>query len=181
MNRSYLVFGASGYIGSNLVPVLASRGAKVRAAARNRQVLEARQWTGVDIVEADALLPATLAAALNGIEVAYYLVHSMASGRRFAILDRQAAENFARAAEEAGVERIVYLGGLVPAGSAGEHLESRRETGDALRGGSVPVTELRAGIVIGPGSAAFEVMRDLVLNLPLMITPKWVRRRSTPR
>jgi uncharacterized protein YbjT (DUF2867 family) len=177
----FLVFGASGYIGSHLVPFLLERGLPVRAAARNLQVLKARQWQGAELVSADALDPETLEPALQGCDTAFYLVHSMAAGDDFGALDIEAAENFARAAEAAGVKRIVYLGGLVPEGGGlGEHLQSRRDTGDTLRGGAVPVTELRAGIIIGPGSAAFEVMRDLVLNLPVMVTPRWVRATSPP-
>ena len=174
------MFGASGYIGSNLVPHLVASGWRVRAAARNLAVLEARCWNSVELTEADALKPETLAGALAGIEVAFYLVHSMGAGRDFGRIDLQAAEHFARAAAQAGVRRIVYLGGLVPGAAAGEHIDSRRETGEVLREGPVPVTELRAGIIVGPGSAAFEVMRDLVLNLPIMITPRWVRAKSPP-
>jgi uncharacterized protein YbjT (DUF2867 family) len=175
-----LVFGASGYVGTNLVAALLARGARVRAAARNRKVLEARGWAGAEIVEADALQPATLPGALAGVEVAYYLVHSMGAGRDFGRLDLEAADNFARAAADAGVRRIVYLGGLVPPGADSEHLVSRKETGDRLRAGPVPVTEIRAGIIVGPGSAAYEVMRDLVYHLPLMVTPKWVQSKSSP-
>jgi len=152
----------------------------VRAAARSRKVLEARGWPGVELVAADALRPETLAPALDGVEVAYYLVHSMAAGHDFGRLDLEAASNFARAASAAGVKRIVYLGGLVPPEADSEHLVSRRDTGDRLRAGTVPVTELRAGIIVGPGSAAYEVMRDLVFNLPLMVTPKWVQSKSSP-
>jgi len=175
-----LVFGASGYIGSNLVPYLREAGWDVRAAARSQAVLQAREWEGVSLVEADALDTSSLAAALDGIEVAFYMVHSMAAGSDFSSLDARAALNFRAAAEQARVSRIVYLGGLVPDSAAGTHIDSRRETGDILRAGSVPVTELRAGIIIGPGSAAFEVMRDLVLHLPVMITPRWVRALSPP-
>jgi uncharacterized protein YbjT (DUF2867 family) len=175
-----LVFGASGYIGSNLVPRLLADGLRVRAAARSRKVLEARGWSGAELAEADALKPGTLPAALAGVDVAYYLVHSMAAGSRFGRLDLEAAENFARAAAQAGVKRIVYLGGLVPEDADSEHIVSRRQTGDVLRQGAVPVTEIRAGIIVGPGSAAFEVMRDLVLHLPLMVTPRWVRAKSPP-
>ncbi len=131
-------------------------------------------------MQADALAPATLAPALAGIEVAYYLVHSMAAGSDFPRIDRAAAENFRDAAAEAGVGRIVYLGGLQPSGKASAHLASRGETGAILREGSVPVTEVRAGVIIGPGSAAFEVIRDLVFHLPAMVTPRWVRSRSQP-
>ena len=179
-NAPVLVFGASGYVGSNLVPWLLARGFPVRAVARNVNVLAARDWQGAELVQADALAPETLPAALDGCETAYYLVHSMAAGRRFGAIDLEAAANFAAAAEQAGVQRIVYLGGLVPDDAGGEHIESRRETGEVLRRGAVPVTEIRAGIIIGPGSAAFEVMRDLTLNLPIMVTPRWVRALSPP-
>jgi uncharacterized protein YbjT (DUF2867 family) len=179
-----LVFGASGYIGTNLVPRLLREGWRVRAAARNPKVLQARcddpTWRTVDLMAGDALQPDTLDKALAGVDVAYYLVHSMAAGADFGRLDLQAAENFARAAAAAGVKRIVYLGGLVPKGADSEHLVSRKETGDRLREGPVPVTEIRAGIIVGPGSAAYEVMRDLVYHLPLMVTPRWVRSKSSP-
>lgn len=175
-----LVFGASGYIGGHLVPWLLERGVRVRAAARNFEVLKARGWQGAELVQADALQPVTLRVALEGIDTAYYLVHSMAAGDRFPELDREAAGHFAAAAAAAGVRRIIYLGGLVPEDADGEHIVSRAATGDELRAGPVPVTEIRAGIIIGPGSAAFEVMRDLTLNLPVMITPRWVRATSPP-
>lgn len=174
-----LVFGASGYIGTNLVPRLVAEGWTVRAAARNPRVLEARHWP-VEHVAADALRPETLPGALAGIDIAYYLVHSMASGRNFGRLDLQAADNFAQAAAAAGVKRIVYLGGLVPRDADSEHLVSRKETGDHLRAGPVPVTEIRAGIIVGAGSAAYEVIRDLVNNLPVMVTPRWVTSKSSP-
>jgi len=175
-----LVFGATGYIGSHLVPRLLREGCAVRASGRNRKVLEARDWQGVELVEADALVPESLPGALAGVDTAYYLVHSMAAGRDFGRLDLQAAENFAAAADRAGVRRIVYLGGLIPDDADSEHLVSRRETGERLRAGRVPVTEIRAGIIVGPGSAAYEVVRDLVNHLPLMLTPQWVRSKSSP-
>ena len=175
-----LIFGASGYVGSHLVPRLVEQGHAVRAAGRRRETLEAREWRGVEIVEADALDPGSLPAAFEGVDILYYLVHSMAAGSDFPERDRRAAANARRAAEEAGVARIVYLGGLQPRGAASTHLASRRETGDVLRSGAVPVTEVRAGIVVGPGSAAFEVIRDLVYHLPVMVTPRWVRSLTQP-
>lgn len=175
-----LVLGASGYVGTHLVPHLAACGHTVRAAARRADALAAREWQGVELVAADALDPASLDAALAGIEVAYYLVHSMASGPSFPRLDREAARHFRDAAARAGVRRIVYLGGLQPASGTSAHLASRGETGRILSEGPVPVTELRAGMIIGPGSAAFEVIRDLVFHLPAMVTPRWVRSRSQP-
>jgi uncharacterized protein YbjT (DUF2867 family) len=178
--RLCLVFGASGYIGGHLVAHLLGEGRSVRACSRNEAVLKARNWPGVEIVAADVLAPETLAPALQDVEVAYYLVHSMAAGRDFGRLDLEGARNFADAAAKAGVRRIVYLGGLVPDDAVSEHIVSRRDTGEVLRRGSVPVTEIRAGIIVGPGSAAFEVMRDLVYHLPLMVTPRWVRAKSPP-
>lgn len=152
----------------------------MRASSRNIDVLEDRRWTGVELVEADALQPETLDNALRGVDTAYYLVHSMAAGKNFPELDAKAARSFAAAAARQGVKRIVYLGGLVTGSPQSAHLRSRQETGDILRAGTVPVTEIRAGMIIGPGSAAWEVIRDLVNHLPLMITPRWVRSRSTP-
>lgn len=149
-----VVFGASGYVGGNLVPHLLEKGWRVIAAARNPDVLKARQWQGVELVQADALEPDSLGPALTGADVAFYLVHSMAAGSRFGEIDLRAAEQFAIAAAAAGVQRIVYLGGLVPSENAGEHIDSRRQTGDLLRQGAVAVTEVRAGIIVGPGSAA---------------------------
>ena len=175
-----LVFGASGYIGSNLVPFLTARGKRVRAVSRNRAVLKGREWPGVDCASADALDPESLGPILQNVHTAYYLVHSMAAGRNFGELDLQAAANFRDAAARAKVQRIVYLGGLIPENPESVHLQSRYETGEVLRRGSVPVTEVRAGMIIGPGSAAFEVMRDLVNNLPVMITPRWVFSLSPP-
>ncbi len=178
--RRDLVFGASGYIGTNLTEFLLGEGRVVRASSRNPEVLEGRGWHDVEICAADALAPDSLDTALADVDTAYYLVHSMASGRSFPELDAQAAQNFAAAAQRQGVQRIVYLGGLTPEAPRSAHLRSRQETGDILRSGSVPVTELRAGMIIGPGSAAWEVIRDLVNHLPLMATPRWVSTLSSP-
>ena len=175
-----LVFGASGYIGSYLAPFLASQGIEVRATSRNLDVIASREWSNVELAEADALEAESLNSVLEGIDIAYYLVHSMAAGKNFPDLDATAARNFAAAAERRGVKRIVYLGGLVPDTPKSTHLRSRQETGDILRAGGVPVTEIRAGMIIGPGSAAWEVIRDLVNHLPIMVTPRWVFSRSTP-
>ena len=175
-----LVFGASGYIGSNLVEFLLADERQVRATSRNLEILEGRGWDGAELCKADALEPASLDAALCGVGTAYYLVHSMAAGKSFPELDARAAQNFAAAAARQGVRRILYLGGLTPEKPRSAHLRSREETGDILRQGGVPVTELRAGMIIGPGSAAWEVIRDLVNHLPVMLTPRWVFSRSTP-
>jgi uncharacterized protein YbjT (DUF2867 family) len=175
-----LVFGASGYIGGHLAPRLVAAGRPVRAVARDAAALERSGWDGIERMSADALRPETLDAVLAGVHTAYYLVHSMNAGKDFGRLDLECADNFAAAAARAGVRRIIYLGGLVPADARSEHLVSRKETGDRLRAGPVPVTEIRAGIIVGPGSAAFEVIRDLVNVLPAMVTPRWVRARTPP-
>lgn len=178
-NRA-LVFGASGYIGTNLTPRLLAAGWHVRAAARHRAVLAARGWQGAEIVAADALNPESLRDALQDVNVAFYLVHSMGAGRNYADLDAEAAQNFATAAAQASISRIVYLGVLGPRKNRSAYLKSRTMTGDVLRHGSVPVTEIRAGMIVGPGSAAYEVIRDLVNYLSLMLTPRWVQSRSMP-
>lgn len=175
-----LVFGASGYIGTNLTPRLLEAGWQVRVAARHRAVLAARDWQGVEIVAADAHQPESLPAALRDTDIAFYLIHSTAAGPKFTELDIEAARNFATAAAEAGVGRIVYLRGVTPDNSRSPHLKSRALTGDVLRHGSVPVTEVRSGMIIGAGSAAYEIIRDLVNYLSIMTTPRWVQTRSTP-
>jgi uncharacterized protein YbjT (DUF2867 family) len=174
------VVGASGYIGTNLVPKLVARGFHVRATARSREVLEGRRWPGVEIAVADVLTLATLTEALEGIDVAYYLVHSLGTRDDVSTLEQKGADNFAEAAANAGLRRIVYLGGLIPENADSQHLVSRRLTGERLRQGRVPVTEIRAGIIVGPGSYAFEVIRDLVNHLPVMVTPRWVKVKSPP-
>ena len=175
-----LVFGASGYIGTNLVEFLLREGRRVRASSRNIEVLQGRDWAGAELCRADAFEPASLDEVLQDIDTAYYLVHSMAAGSSFPELDAIAASNFADAAARQEVRRIVYLGGLTPENPLSAHLRSRQETGEILRSGAVPVTELRAGMIIGPGSAAWEVIRDLVNHLPIMVTPRWVSSKSTP-
>lgn len=176
-----LVTGATGYIGAQLVPELLAAGHRVRCLVRNPAKLPAGLAARVEVARGDAFDPASLEPALRGCEVAYYLIHSMgATGDAFAERDRAAARNFAAAAEAAGVRRIVYLGGLGGASGLSEHLRSRQETGDVLREGRVPVTELRAAIIVGSGSASFEIMRDLAQKLPVMICPRWVGSRCEP-
>lgn len=176
-----LVTGATGYIGGRLVPRLLARGHTVRCVARDPRRLAGRDWSGVKIVEGDLQDPSAVANALNGITVAYYLVHSMADGDAFRERDRAMAETFGRAAAGAGVERIVYLGGLGDATDVrSRHLISRHEVGRALAAFDVPVVELRAAVIVGSGSASFEMMRHLTERLPVMISPRWVESRCQP-
>ncbi len=170
-----LIVGASGYIGGRLVPLLQAAGHELVLMSRDARPLAAR-FPAARVVAADLLNPETLPPALEGIDVAYYLAHSMGAGERgFAERDRQAARNFAQAAERAGVTRIVYLGGLgEDSASLSHHLASRHETGTELAAHGVPVTEFRAAVIIGSGSASFEILRHLTERLPVMITPRWV-------
>jgi uncharacterized protein YbjT (DUF2867 family) len=175
------VTGASGYIGGRLVPRLLAAGYRVRCLARSPRKLQARSWANdprVEIVAGDVLDP-SLADTMSGCEAAYYLVHSMlAAESDYAERDRELAHGFARAAEAAGCRRIIYLGGLGETGAGlSEHLSSRREVEHSLADSSVPVTVLRAAMIVGSGSASFEILRYLVERLPVMVTPRWV---STP-
>lgn len=178
--RRAVVVGASGYIGTHLVPRLVAEGWIVRATARDPDVLAARGWDRVEVAAADVLDPASLARAAEGMDVIFYLVHCMAAGGDFETLERLGARHVVAAADAAGVQRIVYLGGLMPDDPRSMHLRARKLTGEILRTARCPVVELRAGMIVGPGSAAWEVIRDLVNHLPLMVTPRWVRSRSTP-
>jgi uncharacterized protein YbjT (DUF2867 family) len=178
-----LVTGATGYIGGRLVPQLLSAGHRVRCAARSPERLRDHPWSGqVEVVRADLTDAGSTRAALEGVDVAYYLIHSLGSGREFGAIDRAAATTFAAAAEEAGVGRIVYLGGLAPSGGGevSEHLRSRGEVGEILLASGVPTAALRAAVVIGSGSVSFEMMRYLTERLPLMVAPRWVRSRIQP-
>ncbi|MGZ4348654.1 MAG: DUF2867 domain-containing protein [Gaiellaceae bacterium] len=174
-----LLTGATGYIGGRLLHALEARGERVRCLSRRPEYLSARVGPGTEVVHGDVLGPETLRAALEDVETAYYLVHSMGSGGSFAKADREAASAFASAARAASVRRIIYLGGLGE-GELSEHLASRQEVGGILRGSSVPTIEFRSSIVIGSGSASFEMLRALVERLPLMVTPRWVKTRTQP-
>ncbi|MEO5963986.1 MAG: SDR family oxidoreductase [Candidatus Limnocylindrales bacterium] len=176
-----LVVGASGYIGGRLVPLLVARGDDLVLMSRDARPLAAR-FPLAQVVAADLLDASTLPPALEGVDVAYYLAHSMGAGERgFAERDRRAAGDFAKAAAQAGVTRIVYLGGLGDdTADLSHHLASRHETGAELASAGVPVTEFRAAVIIGSGSASFEILRHLTERLPVMITPRWVGTRCQP-
>ncbi len=174
-----LVTGATGYIGRQLVERLLAAGHQVRCLVRNPGRAGSLP-AAAEVVQGDVLRRGTLAAALRGVESAYYLVHSMADGESgFAQRDRTAAHNFAAEAQSAGVRRVIYLGGL-GSGSMSEHLKSRQDTGNTLRAFGPPVVEFRAGIIVGAGSASFEIIRSLAEKLPLMVCPRWVTTRVQP-
>ncbi|MFW6448676.1 MAG: NAD(P)H-binding protein [Halobacteriota archaeon] len=174
-----LVMGASGFVGSALLPALVDAGHDVRALVRDASRFEPPD--GVTIVEGDLLQPASLDGVFDGIEVAYYLVHSLRTGPDFAARDRRTARTVATRAADAGVERVIYLGGLGEVGAdLSEHLASRREVESILATGQYALTVLRAAIIIGAGSASFTVIRDLAGRLPVMITPRWVRTECQP-
>jgi len=178
--RLILLTGASGYIGGRLLPALESRGEKVRCLARHPSYLKARVGPGTEVVDGDVHDPDSIAAALEGVDTAFYLVHCMGTSRRFEKLDREAARNFGYAARAAGVRRLIYLGGLTQGQCLSSHLRSRLEVGSILREAGVPTIEFRASIIIGSGSLSFEMVRALVERLPIMITPKWVRSLAQP-
>jgi uncharacterized protein YbjT (DUF2867 family) len=173
------VAGSTGYIGGLLCERLCFEGQEVRALARHPERAGELRAAGCEVVQADVLQPETLGPALDGADVAYYLVHSMGRGSDgdFAERERRAAENFAAAAAAAGVKRIVYLGGLA---EGSEHLDSRHATAQKLREGEVPVAYFRAAAVIGAGSESFRTVFYLVRRLPVMVTPRWVTTRTQP-
>ncbi|WP_028325292.1 SDR family oxidoreductase [Desulfatirhabdium butyrativorans] len=183
IEKPILVCGATGYVGGRLIPLLLQKGYRVRAAARSVDKVRARPWGRhpmLEVVSADVLDLGSLAKAASGCSATYYLVHSMnAQGKRFADADRISAKNMAAAASAAGHERIIYLSGLGEPNNPhlSPHLRSRHEVGDILRAGDVPCTVLKAAMILGAGSASFEILRYLVERLPVMITPSWV---STP-
>ena len=179
-DRLVLVTGASGYVGGRLVPALEERGARVRCLARNPQYLTSRFCSDTEIVAGDVLDRDSLKVALEGVDTAYYLVHSMGSRANFEEQDRIGAQNFARVALQQGVRRVVYLGGLVGDRELSSHLASRREVGAILTSEGPATLEFRASIVIGSGSLSFELVRSLVNKLPIMITPSWVRTPTQP-
>lgn len=177
-----LVTGATGYIASRLIPQLLDRGHTVRALARRPHQIGTRSWSSqIDIFPGDAMNPATLAPVLKDVHTAYYLIHNMSSGHGYTKLEIQAAHNFAVAAEEAGVQHIIYLGGLADYEQLiAPHLRSRIETGATLRLGKVPVTEFRAGVITGSGSISFEMIRFMTELFPIIPAPVWLKNKSQP-
>jgi uncharacterized protein YbjT (DUF2867 family) len=179
--RRVLVTGATGYIGGRLTPRLVEAGADVRVLVRSPEKLVDVPWAGdVEVVQGDLTDPESVRLALDGVEVAYYLAHAMGSKGDFERAEAEAAHVFADAARDAGVARIVYLGGLHPDGELSKHLRSRRDVGDVLLASGVPTVALQAGVVIGSGSASFEMIRHLTDVLPYMPAPKWVRNHIQP-
>ena len=185
-SKPVLVTGATGYVGGRLIPDLLDKGYRVRAMARSLAKLGCRPWAQhphVTLVEGDVLDVVSLTKAAKGCWAAYYLVHSMiAQKEKYAEADRKAAHNMVAAAAATGLERIIYLGGLAQArhGSLSQHLQSRIEVAKILQSGPVPTTDLRAPMILGSGSASFEILRYLVERLPVMITPRWVFSRNQP-
>ncbi len=178
-----LVTGATGYVGARLVPRLLESGYRVRVLVRDPNRLSGRPWAdSIEVVTGDVLKPETLPAAMAGVSAAYYLIHSMGGGGEFEDRDIRAGRNFGQAAADAGLDQIIYLSGLGEESdeALSEHLSSRHATGGALREAGVPVTELRAAVVVGSGSLSFEMVRDLSERLPVMIVPKWANTRIQP-
>ncbi|NVD06773.1 SDR family oxidoreductase [Vibrio sp. JPW-9-11-11] len=180
--KKVLVLGASGYVGSQLLTQLCEQGYSVTAAARQIDYLQARvtPHSNLTIRYLDlADLKATLA-LITHYDLVYFLVHGMAHGHDFVDYEISLAENFKQALQQSSVKHVIYLSAIQPQTGDSSHLKARRMTGDIIRQAGVPITELRAGVIIGPGSAAFEIMRDFVYNMPLLITPKWVDSKANP-
>ena len=185
VDGTILVLGASGYIGAQLVAQLLAEGYRVRAGSRTVLKLKEFDWYGhanLELVEVDVLNRQSLRTACQGCEVVYYLVHSMnAQQKDFVDADRRAAQNLVQTVQEAGLQRIIYLGGLGTEGKdLSKHLRSRIEVSRIIQSGKVPATTLRAAMIIGAGSISFEILRSLVDRLPIMITPRWVSTQSQP-
>ncbi|NCG02227.1 MAG: DUF2867 domain-containing protein [Actinomycetales bacterium] len=180
----FLVTGATGYVGGRLVRELVERGVRVRALARHPERLRDFPWADqIEIAAGDAGDPESLSQAMQGVSVAYYLLHSLQEGHNLEREERRIAENFAQCAAQANLSRIVYLGGLapdVPAKKMSPHMRSRVEVGQILHDSGVPTIEFRAAVIIGSGSASFEMLRYLTERLPAMITPRWVRTKTQP-
>ena len=181
MKPLVLITGATGYVGGELLKKLLDAGYTVRCLARRPEALRAKAFPGLEVVEGDVLSSTSVRSAMVGVSSAYYLIHSMGSPRSFEEQDRTGAQNFAHAARDAGVQRIIYLGGLGRGSDQlSTHLRSRQEVGEILRSVGVPVIEFRASVVIGSGSLSFEMIRALVERLPVMLAPRWVSVDAQP-
>lgn len=181
-NVRCLVTGATGYIGGRLVPALLDKGHRVRAMARTPKKLDDAPWRDrVEVAKGDLTDPESLTSAFADTDVVYYLVHSMGTSNDFVAEEARSARNVVEAAKRAGVRRVVYLSGLHPEGAQlSRHLASRAEVGDILIDSGIETVVLQAGIVIGTGSASFEMIRHLTDRLPVMTTPKWVHNKIQP-
>ena len=179
-NPLILLTGASGYIGGRLLAHLEQKGKRVRCLERHPTYMRSRVESDTEILRGDVLEPESLEKAFEGVDTAYYLVHSLGGGEDYEEKDRQAARNFGRAALKAGVRQIIYLGGLGRGENLSPHLASRHEVGRILRESGVPTIEFQASIIIGSGSLSYEMVRGLVERLPVMIAPRWVRSRAQP-
>jgi uncharacterized protein YbjT (DUF2867 family) len=177
-----LVTGSTGYIASRLIPKLLERGYRVRCLVRQPHRLQSRAWFPyVEIAIGDVMDPPTLLPAMEGVHAAYYLVHNMSSGHGYTSRERSSAQTFASIAGQAGVQHIIYLGGLAnPQRIVSSHMRSRMETGEALRQGQVPVTEFRAGVIVGPGSISFEMIRFMTELMPVIFGPSWLQNLAQP-
>ena len=174
-----LVTGATGFVGRALVPQLVAHGVSVRATTRAPETAPPRD--GVEWTKCDVDVVADVERALDGVDAAFFLVHGMGSGNAdYAEKERRAARRFADIAAHSGVKRIVYLGGVAPAGARSEHLQSRLEVGKILRAGAVPTLELRASMIVGSGGASWQIVRDLAMRLPAMLLPAWTKARTCP-
>ena len=181
MRKKLLVTGASGYVGGRLIAELLHQDVAIRVMVRDARKIAGQVWfSQVEVVEASAENPEQLDLALAGVDTAFYLIHSINTGANFDETEARIAKNFADAAERQQVKQIVYLGGIANDKNISKHLKSRAQTGISLASTSVPVLEIRAGIIIGSGSASFEMLRHLTHRLPIMTTPKWVLNRTQP-
>lgn len=177
--KRVLLSGATGFVGRQVYPALVAAGWDVVSGTRRADEMQRREperrWVVLDVED-----EATLASALEGASAVVYLIHAMGERGDYEAKERAAAERFLRAAEKAGVERLVYLGGVAPSGTPSKHLRSRMMTGAVLQSGAIPTIELRAGMIIGAGGLSWRLVRDLSARLPLMILPRWLQNKSQP-
>lgn len=179
--RTILLTGATGYVGARLLPLLEQRGERVRCLSRSPEKLQHSVGRSTEVVKGDLNDEPSLREALKDVQVAYYLVHGMGGTGDFAERDREAARDFLKVAEDAGVQKIIYVGGLGDEREAlSPHLRSRQEVGRILRSGQVTTIELRAAVILGSGSLSFQLVRTLAHRLPVMVTPKWVETETQP-